>query len=313
MSQGVIAIPMWIPQIGYATGLVILLIAFVDEFVHVVRGNLPRYEKPAPQTAEEVVERVERGELDVLHDARRTSIACDLRAAARGLTWLCSRSRCFCCCCCALLAGGVWIAIALMACGFAGMMFVGGAVPPGAVLATTVWGNSASWTLAALPLFIWMGEILFRTRLSEEMFRGLAPWLNWHSRPADARERAGLRHLRLGVGLIGRDHGDGRQDRAAGIEEARLRREGEPRLARGRGHARHPHSAVDHDGDLRGAGQRLDHPGVPGGLPAGPAGDVPLLRIHRAVVAAQSGEDAAGGAVAVVPRKAAGSRRSSFR
>jgi len=78
-----------------------------------------------------------------------------------------------------LLAGGVWIAVALMACGFAGMMFVGGAVPPGAVLATTVWGNSASWTLAALPLFIWMGEILFRTRLSEEMFRGLAPWLNW--------------------------------------------------------------------------------------------------------------------------------------
>src|ERR671919_1904399 len=77
-----------------------------------------------------------------------------------------------------LLAGGVWIAIALMACGFAGMMFVGGNIPPGAVLATTVWGNSASWTLAALPLFIWMGEILFRTKLSEEMFRGLAPWLN---------------------------------------------------------------------------------------------------------------------------------------
>ena len=78
-----------------------------------------------------------------------------------------------------LLAGGVWIAIALMACGCVGMQFVGGNIPPGAVLATTVWGNSASWTLAALPLFIWMGEILFRTRLSEEMFRGLAPWLNW--------------------------------------------------------------------------------------------------------------------------------------
>ena len=73
----------------------------------------------------------------------------------------------------------MWIAIALMACGYAGMLFVGGNMPPGAVLATTVWGNSASWTLAALPLFIWMGEILFRTRLSEEMFRGLAPWLNW--------------------------------------------------------------------------------------------------------------------------------------
>jgi len=78
----------------------------------------------------------------------------------------------------ALLAGGVWIAIALMACGFVGMQFVGGGIPAGPVLATTVWGNSASWTLAALPLFIWMGEILYRTRLSEEMFRGLAPWLN---------------------------------------------------------------------------------------------------------------------------------------
>ena len=77
-----------------------------------------------------------------------------------------------------LLAGGVWIAIALMACGWVGMQYVGGNIPAGAVLATTIWGNSASWTLAALPLFIWMGEILFRTKLSDEMFRGLAPWLN---------------------------------------------------------------------------------------------------------------------------------------
>src|SRR5919197_3035572 len=78
-----------------------------------------------------------------------------------------------------LLAAGVWIAIALMATGYIGMQFVGGGIPAGQVLATTIWGNSASWTLAALPLFIWMGEILFRTRLSEEMFRGLSPWLNW--------------------------------------------------------------------------------------------------------------------------------------
>src|SRR5260221_2901136 len=78
-----------------------------------------------------------------------------------------------------LLAGGIWIAIALMACGYVGMQFVGGGIPAGSVLATTIWGNSASWTLAALPMFIWMGEILCRTRLSEEMFRGLAPWLNW--------------------------------------------------------------------------------------------------------------------------------------
>ena len=78
----------------------------------------------------------------------------------------------------ALLAGGVWIAMALMATGYVGMQFIGGGIPSGPVLATTIWGNSNSWTLAALPLFIWMGEILFRTKLSEEMFRGLAPWLN---------------------------------------------------------------------------------------------------------------------------------------
>ena len=56
MAQGVLAVPLWIPQLGYCGGLVILLIAFVDEFIHVPRGNAPRYEKPKPQTAEEVVE-----------------------------------------------------------------------------------------------------------------------------------------------------------------------------------------------------------------------------------------------------------------
>jgi TRAP-type C4-dicarboxylate transport system permease small subunit len=56
MSQGVLAIPLWIPQLGYSGGLVILLIAFVDELIHVSLGGEPRYEKPKPQTAEEVVE-----------------------------------------------------------------------------------------------------------------------------------------------------------------------------------------------------------------------------------------------------------------
>jgi len=77
-----------------------------------------------------------------------------------------------------LLAFGVWIGIALFIVGFAAILMVT-SVPIGPVLATTVWASSASWSLAALPLFIWMGEILFRTRLSEQMFRGLAPWLNW--------------------------------------------------------------------------------------------------------------------------------------
>jgi tripartite ATP-independent transporter DctM subunit len=45
-------------------------------------------------------------------------------------------------------------------------------------MALTIWGSASSWTLTALPLFVWMGEILFRTKLSESMFRGLAPWVN---------------------------------------------------------------------------------------------------------------------------------------
>jgi C4-dicarboxylate transporter DctM subunit len=44
-------------------------------------------------------------------------------------------------------------------------------------MAVTIWGSSSSWTLTALPLFVWMGEILFRTRLSQDMFKGLAPWV----------------------------------------------------------------------------------------------------------------------------------------
>ena len=57
MAQGVLAVPLWIPQLGFSGGLLILFIAFVDEFVHVVKGGDPRYEKPAPKTPDEVIER----------------------------------------------------------------------------------------------------------------------------------------------------------------------------------------------------------------------------------------------------------------
>src|SRR3989304_2595222 len=76
----------------------------------------------------------------------------------------------------ALLGSGVWVAFSLLAVGMVGMALFTQA-PLGQVLATTSWGSSNSWALAALPLFIWMGEILFRTRLSEDLFAGLSPWL----------------------------------------------------------------------------------------------------------------------------------------
>ena len=75
-----------------------------------------------------------------------------------------------------LLGLGVWVGFALLLVGALAMALFTSA-PLGAVLATTSWGAANSWALAALPLFIWMGEILFRSRLSEDMFAGLSPWL----------------------------------------------------------------------------------------------------------------------------------------
>ncbi len=75
-----------------------------------------------------------------------------------------------------LLGSGVWIGLTLLGVAWIGMQLFT-TRPVGDAMAVTVWGTSSSWTLTALPLFVWMGEILFRTRLSEDMFRGLAPWL----------------------------------------------------------------------------------------------------------------------------------------
>ena len=76
----------------------------------------------------------------------------------------------------ALLGSGVWIGLALAGVAWIGMELFSSR-PAGDAMAVTIWGAASSWTLTALPLFCWMGEILFRTRLSEDMFRGLAPWL----------------------------------------------------------------------------------------------------------------------------------------
>jgi tripartite ATP-independent transporter DctM subunit len=75
------------------------------------------------------------------------------------------------------LLSGIWVAASLFLVAFIALVLNDNS-NIGLVMATTTWGASATWTLAALPLFIWMGEILFRTKLSEDLFHGLAPWLN---------------------------------------------------------------------------------------------------------------------------------------
>ena len=77
-----------------------------------------------------------------------------------------------------ILGSGVWIGLTLSGVAWIGMQLFS-ARPAGDAMALTIWGSASSWTLTALPLFIWMGEILFRTRLSQDMFKGLAPWMQW--------------------------------------------------------------------------------------------------------------------------------------
>ncbi|MFC6688824.1 TRAP transporter large permease [Jhaorihella thermophila] len=87
-----------------------------------------------------------------------------------------------------LLGSGVWVGLALMGVAYVGMdLFT--SRPAGDAMITKVWTSTSSWTLTALPLFIWMGEILFRTRLSEDMFKGLSPWM--------ARLPGGLVHTNI--------------------------------------------------------------------------------------------------------------------
>lgn len=87
-----------------------------------------------------------------------------------------------------LLGTGVWVGLALLGVAFVGMeLFT--SRPAGDTMITTIWSASSSWTLTALPMFIWMGEILFRTRLSEDMFKGLSPFM--------ARLPGGLLHTNI--------------------------------------------------------------------------------------------------------------------
>lgn len=87
-----------------------------------------------------------------------------------------------------LLGTGVWVGLSLIGVAWVGMILFT-ARPAGDAMITAMWSSASSWSLTALPLFIWMGEILFRTRLSEDMFKGLAPWM--------ARLPGGLLHTNI--------------------------------------------------------------------------------------------------------------------
>ncbi len=141
----------------FAIGCLLLLIAVVDELVGVLRGHKPSYQRA-------VEERHAAGDFSSESEPPMIGTTSSARACCSSSWWCCSRA-------------AVWIAMTLAIVGWIGQAFFTNTLP-GKNLFSAFWGSNASWELAALPLFIWMGEILFRTLLSEQMFRRPAPWLN---------------------------------------------------------------------------------------------------------------------------------------
>jgi tripartite ATP-independent transporter DctM subunit len=185
VSQGLDATPLWIPQIVMSVGTVLMAVALLDHFLRIL---LTRHEGVEGEEGW--------GELDHSRLPARIAALMLGAAAIAGAVWLAHGLEAsviwttvlFLFVLFFLLGSGVWVGLALIGVAYFGMAGFTSR-PPGTSMITTIWTTSSSWTLTALPLFIWMGEILFRTRLSEDMFRGLAPWM--------ARLPGGLLHTNV--------------------------------------------------------------------------------------------------------------------
>ncbi len=175
VSQGQDATPLWIPQLSMAIGTAIMALAMFDNLIRILFTESLGVDPPrAPVEADRLANRKLRiaflaGCLLVVYAAIHMMTGFD-----RDATGL--KIGIFLFVMFFLLGTGLWVGLALMGVAYMGMIGFTSR-NPGSSMAITVWTSSSSWTLTSLPLFIWMGEILFRTRLSEDMFKGLAPWL----------------------------------------------------------------------------------------------------------------------------------------
>ena len=192
-----------------------------------------------------------------------------------------------------LLGSGVWIGLALLGVAWIGMeLFT--SRPVGDAMAVTIWGSLSSWTLTALPLFVWMGEILFRTRLSEDMFSGLAPWME--------RLPGRLLHTNIiGCTIFAAVSGSSAATCATigKMTLPELKKRGYPEdmtigTLAGAGHAGPADSAVDHHDRLRRHRQRIDRPAFHRRRVAGPDARRIVHELRDRLGAAQSGKDSAG-------------------
>jgi tripartite ATP-independent transporter DctM subunit len=189
ISQGQDATPLWIPQTFMAVGAVIFAIALVDNLLRILFAEYQGVE-PDEFAADwgsylfqsrtsrvalfGAVLLITYAAMQMMTGFDRDAVALKIGIFLFVLFFL--------------LGSGIWVGLALMGVAYIGMIGFTSR-DPGNAMIITVWTGASSWTLTALPLFIWMGEILYRTRLSEDMFKGLAPWL--------ARFPGGLLHTNV--------------------------------------------------------------------------------------------------------------------
>lgn len=187
ISQGQDGTPLWIPQLAMAVGASVLAVALIDNLLRVLATpSLGVDSPPEPPLRDLLRSRKARiavfgACLLVIYAAINAMTGFD-----RDATGL--KIGVFLFVMFFLLGSGLWVGLALMGVAYIGMIGFTSR-NPGSSMAITVWSSASSWTLTSLPLFIWMGEILYRTRLSEDMFKGLAPWL--------ARFPGGLLHTNV--------------------------------------------------------------------------------------------------------------------
>ncbi len=186
ISQGQDATPLWMPQTFMAIGAVIFAVALVDNVVRLLLTEWQGVEDDGAWDSGPFASRLSRialaaavllaayGAAQMMTGFDRDAVALKIGIFLFVLFFL--------------LGTGLWVGLALFGVAYIGM--IGFTTrDPGNAMIITVWTGASSWTLTALPLFIWMGEILYRTRLSEDMFKGLAPWM--------ARIPGGLLHTNV--------------------------------------------------------------------------------------------------------------------
>ena len=197
-----------------------------------------------------------------------------------------------------LLGSGVWIGLALMGVAYIGVEAFT-ARPAGDAMITTIWTSSSSWTLTALPLFIWMGEILFRTRLSEDMFKGLAPWM--------ARLPGGLLHTNVvGCTIFAAVSGSSAATLMTvgkmvdpGAAEPGVSRVHDHRNPRGLGDPGSDDSAFADPHRVRGHHQRIDHEALHRRYSSGPDAGAAVHGLRRCMALRAQGPATSPGAASV--------------